>query len=95
MEAAGQRGNAFGVGRREQQGLTIRRALAHHGFDVAEKAHVSVRSASSSTRVLRLPMSDLPRSIRSITRPRCTDDDVRAVFPAKRSGCARARRHRR
>ncbi len=39
-ELLGQLFNAFGVGGREQQGLAVWRALAHHRGDVVQKAHV-------------------------------------------------------
>jgi hypothetical protein len=79
-EAAGQRGNAFGVGGREQQGLAIRRALAHHGFDVAEKAHVQHAIGLVQHQGLEVADVELAALHQIHHAPGCADDDVRAVF---------------
>ena len=79
-EAAGQRGNAIGVGGREQQGLTIRRALAHHGFDIAEKAHVQHAIGLVQHQGLEVADIELAALHQIHHTARCADHDVRAVF---------------
>ncbi|MNZ89862.1 hypothetical protein D3C78_1087990 [compost metagenome] len=89
-EARAQVGNAVGVGGREQQGLALGRALAHHGFDVGVKAHV--QHAIGFVQHQGVEARQIERAaLHQVHHPaRRAHHDVGAVFQA---GDLRARRH--
>ena len=74
--------DAFGIGRREQQGLALRRALLHHERDIVVETHVqhAVRFVEHQ-RIERIQLQGAAFDVVHDAARRA-DDDVRAVFQA-------------